>query len=489
MDAPLLISLARNHLGSDAPGVQNVWISTRALAIQWMPRRSRGEAKAPWWVFLLNPAPELWRLEEADEAFKRLKAESRPDETRRWALELKGARLVEVEGDARERWLGLLFQRRALSGRMEATRLAYQAYPGRAGLRLDALDVASTRANSGGVRLGLGQPFAPQLPEPTGEPPAFVRLKERLGERLEAALAGLVPDILPGEGDLPSRHRAWSLERAAKLLVNPQRQQADRKLVAERTRLLRLGAALARDRAKHTESLGLKARGAKLSAELYRLKGATGRVEFLDGTTLELPEGFSAEHMTQRWFSAAKKAERGLGRVADLEREQVRQLLEVEAQIGTPVDPAPPTASSPRKKEPRTVKEQQAAARDDRRNDGKGKAFRSIQVDNFEVLIGKGDADNDRLTFKVASGTDFWLHVAGVPGSHVVIRNPDKVSEPPREVLERAAQLAAWHSKAREGGKVEVHWCRIADISKPKGFAPGKVILKTFKSLRVYPRE
>jgi predicted ribosome quality control (RQC) complex YloA/Tae2 family protein len=127
------------------------------------------------------------------------------------------------------------------------------------------------------------------------------------------------------------------------------------------------------------------------------------------------------------------------------------------------------------------------AKRDDKRSDGKGKAFRSVMVDGWEVIIGKGDADNDTLTFKVATGLDFWLHVASVPGSHVIIRNPDKISEPPREVLERAAQLAAFFSKARDGGKVEVHWCRVADVSKPRGFAPGKVMLKTYKSLRVYP--
>ena len=123
-----------------------------------------------------------------------------------------------------------------------------------------------------------------------------------------------------------------------------------------------------------------------------------------------------------------------------------------------------------------------------KRKDGKGRAFRTVMVDGFEVVIGKGDADNDQLTFKFAAPADFWLHVAGVPGSHVVIRNPDKLGEVPREVLERAAQLAAFHSKARDGGKVEVHWCRVADISKPRGFAPGKVILRSYKGLRVYPR-
>jgi predicted ribosome quality control (RQC) complex YloA/Tae2 family protein len=124
----------------------------------------------------------------------------------------------------------------------------------------------------------------------------------------------------------------------------------------------------------------------------------------------------------------------------------------------------------------------------DKRKDGKGAAFRSIMVDGFEVLIGKGDAENDQLTFKIADNLDFWFHVATLPGSHVVIRNPDKLSELPRSVIERAAELAAYHSKARGGGKVEVHMARIADISKPRGFAPGKVILKKWVGLRVYPK-
>ena len=123
------------------------------------------------------------------------------------------------------------------------------------------------------------------------------------------------------------------------------------------------------------------------------------------------------------------------------------------------------------------------------RTDGKGRAFRSVMVDGFEVLIGKGDADNDQLTFKVAGPMDLWLHVASTAGSHVVVRNPDRISEFPRAVIERAAELAAFFSKARDGGKVEVHYCRAADVSKPRGFPPGKVLLKQWKSLRVYPKE
>ena len=103
--------------------------------------------------------------------------------------------------------------------------------------------------------------------------------------------------------------------------------------------------------------------------------------------------------------------------------------------------------------------------------------------------MGKADAENDALTFDMADPHDFWLHVAGPAGSHVVVRNPDKLAELPRPVLEAAASLAAWHSKARGSrGKVEVHVCRAGDVSKPRGFADGKVMLARWSRLKVYPK-
>ena len=119
----------------------------------------------------------------------------------------------------------------------------------------------------------------------------------------------------------------------------------------------------------------------------------------------------------------------------------------------------------------------------------KGRGFRTSWVDGFEVLIGKGDAENDRLTFAEAEPHDLWLHVAQVSGSHVVVRNPDRLDDLPRQVVERAAQLAVWYSKARNSrGKVEVHVCRVSDVSKPRGFAAGKVRLRRWRSVRVYPK-
>ena len=118
----------------------------------------------------------------------------------------------------------------------------------------------------------------------------------------------------------------------------------------------------------------------------------------------------------------------------------------------------------------------------------KGRGYRRLEVEGFEILVGKGDVENDELTFAVADPKDWWLHVAGHSGSHVIVRNPDGLDVLPRPVLQRAAELAAWHSQGRGSGKLEVHVCRVADVRKPRGFAPGKVQLRRWTSLRVFPR-
>ena len=85
----------------------------------------------------------------------------------------------------------------------------------------------------------------------------------------------------------------------------------------------------------------------------------------------------------------------------------------------------------------------------------KGKGYRSIERDGWEILVGKGAHDNDELSTKIAEPLDYWFHVQDYSGSHVIIRCPDGI-EPPHEIVQYAAQLAAWHSKARgAGGKVD----------------------------------
>jgi len=123
----------------------------------------------------------------------------------------------------------------------------------------------------------------------------------------------------------------------------------------------------------------------------------------------------------------------------------------------------------------------------DRDMASKGRPYRTFSVDGFEILVGRGESDNDHLTFEVAQPHDLWMHVAGgTAGSHVIVRNPDR-AEVPRSVVEVAAAAAAWYSKARGSPRAEVHVCRAADVRKPRGAPAGLVELARWKSIRVKP--
>jgi predicted ribosome quality control (RQC) complex YloA/Tae2 family protein len=117
----------------------------------------------------------------------------------------------------------------------------------------------------------------------------------------------------------------------------------------------------------------------------------------------------------------------------------------------------------------------------------KGRPYRTFVVEGFEILVGRGEDENDALTFRIAAPHDLWMHVGGgTPGSHVVVRNPAK-GEPPRSVVEAAAAIAAWYSKARGAPKVGVDYCRASDVSKPRGAPAGLVEIARFKTVRVRP--
>jgi len=114
-------------------------------------------------------------------------------------------------------------------------------------------------------------------------------------------------------------------------------------------------------------------------------------------------------------------------------------------------------------------------------------ARRFVSPDGFVVLVGRTADDNDVLTFELARPHDFWLHVAGTSGSHVVVRNPERLERLPRDTVRFAASLAARHSKARGGGRVTVHLARRADVSKARGAPAGEVRLTHRTAVRAAP--
>jgi predicted ribosome quality control (RQC) complex YloA/Tae2 family protein len=104
----------------------------------------------------------------------------------------------------------------------------------------------------------------------------------------------------------------------------------------------------------------------------------------------------------------------------------------------------------------------------------------------WQVLAGRTEAANDRLSLKVARPGDWWFHIRGMPGSHVVLRVPVGAT-PDRDVRELAAAIAAFHSKARGGGTVAVSCTEARHVSKPPGAKPGTVAIRKETVVKVRP--
>jgi predicted ribosome quality control (RQC) complex YloA/Tae2 family protein len=101
------------------------------------------------------------------------------------------------------------------------------------------------------------------------------------------------------------------------------------------------------------------------------------------------------------------------------------------------------------------------------------------------VLVGRDARSNDLLT-RSASPDDFWLHASGYRGAHVVVR-ARRGQSPPEGVLEQAASLAAFHSEGRGEGKVAVACLRRKEVRRPRGAAPGLVVLGGHRSILARP--
>jgi len=113
-------------------------------------------------------------------------------------------------------------------------------------------------------------------------------------------------------------------------------------------------------------------------------------------------------------------------------------------------------------------------------------AFIYEPVAGFVIIAGRTSKDNDFISVKVAAPEDYWFHVRGMPGSHVLLRSLNG-QEPDKRLQETAAAVAAWYSKARNGGVTAVSMTKAKFVSKPGGVKDGTVYIKNEKVLKVRP--
>lgn len=102
------------------------------------------------------------------------------------------------------------------------------------------------------------------------------------------------------------------------------------------------------------------------------------------------------------------------------------------------------------------------------------------------VLVGRTEKDNDLLSLKIAKANDWWFHVRGMPGSHVVLKVPSG-EDPSKDILKMTASIAAYYSKGKTGGVVPVSCTRARYVTKPRGAKPGTVQIRKEIVLKIRP--
>ena len=285
---------------------------------------------------------------------------------------------------------------------------------------------------------------------------------------------------------------------------------------AERTLQKRLeaqGGDLERARAQ----IEARRRGEILLANYSKISRGASRVSLPDtfadspGAEIEitLDPALSPHENAALFFQRAKKGERG---VVLVERRlaETRALLERLATLRRDLETTPPKESIRLLDDFLRGASIQSVARGDtrkirlgRRTAGAPRAGRpgtrppgareSIRPrtfftsDGWEVWVGRNNTENDRLTHRLSNPHDYWFHVVGVPGSHVILRRPTRSAIPKRSTLEEAASVAAYFSKARKLSRVPVIFTERKFVSKPRRGKPGQAICSREKELLVRP--
>ena len=108
------------------------------------------------------------------------------------------------------------------------------------------------------------------------------------------------------------------------------------------------------------------------------------------------------------------------------------------------------------------------------------------KIDNFTLLVGRNNKENDYLTLKFANKNDIWFHTKDIHGSHAVLKIENET--PTKDILIKCAEITAYHSKARFSSNVPVDTCEVRYVKKTKGAKPGMVIYTNYNTLYVNPK-
>ncbi|MEO6950603.1 MAG: NFACT family protein [Polyangia bacterium] len=262
--------------------------------------------------------------------------------------------------------------------------------------------------------------------------------------------------------------------------IEAARTKARTRLGADLKKVQRLLVRLGEDLARADAAEARRKHGDLILAHLHEIPRGASEVtlpdDFTDGSPLVIPldPARSAKANAERLYKEQKRLVRARAatrkRLAEVQAKAdtlVAALAAVEEQSDSALLAEARVQPAPRRNEPARALPY--------------KAFTSRT--GAPIYVGRGAAKNDELTFKIARGNDLWLHTRDVPGAHVIV--PLSGRDVDAETLVDAATLAAHHSNAREEQQVDVGYALRKHLRKPKGAAPGAVLVSQQKTIRV----
>jgi predicted ribosome quality control (RQC) complex YloA/Tae2 family protein len=195
--------------------------------------------------------------------------------------------------------------------------------------------------------------------------------------------------------------------------------------------------------------------------------------------TIPLDPARPIEANIRSYFVKAKKGEKGLLIIRNRKREVERSIADQQtlvSRVEQMTEPSEIIAFIPREK----------TLRAPRRGASPEEQFRRFPIDDrHTVFVGRTDKENDILTHHFASTQDLWFHAQGVSGSHVILKGAHRST--PAAVIEKAAAIAAYFSKARHSATVPVIYAEKRYVRKPRKAKPGTAICLRGKTIFVSP--
>lgn len=246
-------------------------------------------------------------------------------------------------------------------------------------------------------------------------------------------------------------------------------------------RLEKLSANIAGDIARAERSREMRHFGNLLVTYRHLMKPGLERLSVKDFSgdrevTIPLDPARTPDQNIQRYFKQAKKGERGLLLLRNRRRAVERELTDtrgIAEEWNRITDPDALLSVLPPPPRPRQREEEQSR-------------FRSFELDRHHtVLVGRTDRENDLLTHRIASPGDLWFHAQGSPGSHVILKGASPST--PKRIIEKAASVAAFFSKARHSTTVPVICAEKRYVRKPRKSKPGTAVCLRSRTLFVKP--